>query len=80
MKKKIKEQNPNYDNDNFGKYFDEYITSLNYAEIYFNTDATVTIHFFFGREKMKYSFININIQELKTYIKPDSFYNYLFSK
>ena len=79
LKNKIKEQNPNYDNDNFGEYFDEYITSLNYAEIYFNTDASVTVHFFFGKEKLEYSFININIQELKPYIKPDSFYSYLFS-
>ena len=77
LKNKIKEQNPNYDNDNFGEYFDEYISSLNYAEIYFNTDASVTIHFFFGKEKLEYSFININIRELKPYIKPDSFYSYL---
>ncbi|ASJ20828.1 hypothetical protein BHAMNSH16_03865 [Brachyspira hampsonii] len=79
LKNKIKEQNPNYENDNFREYFDEYITSLNYAEIYFNTDASITIHFFFTREKMEYSFININIEELKPYIKPDSFYKYLFS-
>ncbi|MEI0508548.1 hypothetical protein [Brachyspira intermedia] len=78
LKNKIKEQNPNYDNDNFGEYFDEYITSLNYAEIYFNTDAAVTIHFFLGKEKLEYSFINIKINELKPYIKPDSFYSYLF--
>ncbi|MEI0559833.1 hypothetical protein [Brachyspira intermedia] len=80
LKNKIKEQNPNYDNDNFGEYFDEYITSLNYAEIYFNTDATLTIHFFFGKEKLEYSLINIKISELKPYIKPDSFYSYLFYK
>ncbi|CRF34152.1 hypothetical protein BRSU_1908 [Brachyspira suanatina] len=78
LKNKIKEQTYNYDNDNFGEYFDEYITSLNYAEIYFNTDASVTIHFFFGKEKLEYGFININIEELKPYIKPDSFYSYLF--
>ncbi|WP_041177422.1 hypothetical protein [Brachyspira intermedia] len=80
LKNKIKKQNSNYDNDNFGEYFDEYITSLNYAEIYFNTDASVTVHFFFGKEKLEYSFININIEELKPYIKPDSFYSYLFYK
>lgn len=79
LKNKIKEQTRNYDNDNFEKYFDEYITSLNYAEIYFNTDGYLTIHFFFGREKLEYSFINISIQELKPYIKSDSFYIYLFS-
>lgn len=77
LKNKIKEQSRNYDNDNFEKYFDEYITSLNYAGIYFNTDASVTIHFFFGTEKMEYSFIKINIKELKPYIKPDNFYNYM---
>ncbi|MBW5389278.1 hypothetical protein [Brachyspira hampsonii] len=79
LKNKIKEQTDNYENDNFSEYFDEYITSLNYAEIYFNTDGSLTIHFFFTREKIEYSFINISIEELKPYIRPDSFYKYLFS-
>ena len=80
IKSKIKEQVSNYDYDNFGEYFDERVTSLDYAEIYFNNDASVTINFYFPADKIEYSSIDVNMYELLPYIKNDSFYKYLFIK
>ena len=64
LKNKIKKEINNY------QYFDDN------TEIYFNTDGSININFFFKDDKLEYKLININ--ELKPYIKSDSFYIYMF--